>query len=112
MTTAGLLRQHCLESCVWFHPATGEHRDVRTVAKLKAMGVRRGIPEFCLIGPGGQVHFMELKRIGGQLTPEQEDLRLWSVRSAVPYVVARTIDDVLTAFDEWQCLRVKIGGSP
>jgi hypothetical protein len=57
-------------------------------------------PDFVLIGPSGRVFFLELKRIGERLSEEQEDFRLWCVRSAVPYAVA--------TLDAWGCLRIVI----
>jgi hypothetical protein len=61
-----------------FHPANGELRDARTGAKLKRMGVRSGVLDWCLPvargGFGGM--FIEFKRPDGKaadkkLTPEQ-----------------------------------------
>lgn len=111
MSVAKILRDHARPDWIWTHIASGEARDVRTATKLKRMGVRRGWPDFVLVPPTGQLHCMELKRIGERLTEDQEAFQLWCIRHGVPYVVAFTIDEVLTAFDAWGCLRIKIGGS-
>jgi VRR-NUC domain len=108
MTTAKILRQHCLENWRWFHPGSGELRDPVVGAKLKRMGMQRGVPDFVLIPPSGRVCFLELKRIGERLSEEQEDFRLWCITHAVPYCVAHDIDQVLTALDAWGCLRIVI----
>lgn len=64
-----------------FHVPNGGMRDVRVAKKLKAEGVKRGVPDVFLpvIGPPGMGldmcdHglFIELKRLkGGALSPEQ-----------------------------------------
>ena len=62
MSVAKLLREHCHDDWQWTHIAGGEIRDVRTAAKLKQMGVKRGWPDFVLIQPSGKIHCLELKR--------------------------------------------------
>jgi hypothetical protein len=91
---------------------TLEARDIRTAAKLKSMGLRRGWPDFVLVPPTGQLHALELKRQGEAPSDEQADFRSWCIRHGVPHVVARTLDEVLTAFDAWGCLATKIGIRP
>jgi hypothetical protein len=110
MTVARLLRDHCLPDWEWCHIPNGEHRDIRTAAKLKAMGVRKGWPDFIFITPYGSLMFLELKRAGKALTDEQADFRIKCSERKIPYVVAWTIDQVLKTFDEWGCLRVRYGG--
>jgi hypothetical protein len=111
MSVAKLLREHCLPEWRWTHIASGELRDVRTAAKLKAMGVQRGWPDILLLDPNGRAHCLELKRHGEDLTDDQEAFQLWCIRNGVSHSVAWTIDDALTALDAWRCLRIKIGGS-
>ena len=86
----------------------GKYRDIRTAAKLKGMGVRRGWPDFLLIAPDGHVHCLELKRKNASLTDDQESFMLWCIAHGVPHSVAHTIDEVLTVFACWGCLRIKI----
>jgi hypothetical protein len=104
---ADLLRAHCLPDWRWTHIPSGEKRPERAGAKLKAMGVRRGWPDFILVSPYGSVRFLELKRSGGKLTEAQNEFRLWCINHGVPHVVAWTMDQVLAAFDNWGCLRIK-----
>jgi VRR-NUC domain len=56
-----------------FHPANGELRTPATAAKLKRMGVRAGVLDWCL--PVARGHFaslwIEFKRPGGKPTEEQ-----------------------------------------
>jgi VRR-NUC domain len=107
---AKLLRDHALPDWVWFHVPNGELRDARTGARLKAMGVRPGVPDFALVSPYGSVRFLELKRAGETLSDPQEDFRIHCIRQGIPHAIAYTLEEALTALDHWGCLRVKIGG--
>jgi hypothetical protein len=108
MSVARLLREHARPEWMWFHSPNGEHRDVRVATKLKAMGVRKGIPDFVLVGPGGMPHFMEIKRAGSALGEEQSAFRAWGIKTGTPHCTVRSIDDVLAAFDAWGCLRIAL----
>jgi hypothetical protein len=76
MAVAKILRDHCRPDSQWTHIAHGEARDIRTAAKLKQMGVRRGWPDFVLVPPTGQLHCLELKRTGEKLS-DQKAFHLW-----------------------------------
>jgi hypothetical protein len=108
---ANILRDHALPEWQWWHTPNGEARNIITGARLKRYGVRRGIPDLALIAPDGRAHFLELKRIGQDLTEDQEDFQLWSIRHGVPHSVAFTIDEALAFLDHIGCLRIRIGGA-
>jgi len=57
----------------------GGKRDIRVARKLKAEGVRRGVPDICLPVPRGGYHglYVELKHGKNKPTPEQ---RTWLER--------------------------------
>ena len=59
----------------WSHYPAGEKRDPRAAAKLKAMGLQKGWPDFLLIAPNGRLHALE--RRGEAMTEEQEDFEVW-----------------------------------
>jgi hypothetical protein len=107
---AKILREHCHSEWQWTHIGHGEARDIRTAAKLKAMGVRRGWPDFVLVPPAGQLHCLEFKRLGEKLSEDQEAFRLWCIRHGVPFAVAHSFDEAIGTLDHWQCLRIKIAG--
>jgi hypothetical protein len=111
MSVAKVLRDHALPEWQWCHIPNGELRDKRTAGKLKQMGTKPGWPDFVLIPPAGQLHCLELKRLGETLSDAQEGFQLWCIRHGVPHSVAWTIDDALAALDAWCVLRIKIGGS-
>jgi VRR-NUC domain len=109
-TVAKVLREHCLPSWQWTHIASGELRDIRTAMKLKRMGLRPGWPDFVLVPPTGQMHCLELKRMGEKLTDEQEAFQTWCIANAVPHAVAFTFDHALAVLDSWGCLRLRFTG--
>jgi VRR-NUC domain len=107
-SVAKLLREHVRPEWRWFHPGSGELRDPVVGAKLKRMGLQKGIPDFVLIPPSGRVCFLELKRIGERLSEEQAAFQTWAIAHGVPYCVAHTLDDALAALSSWDCLRIRI----
>jgi hypothetical protein len=107
---ADLLRRFARHDWRWSHFPAGEHRDVRTAAKLKAMGVQRGWPDFILFNPTGLLHALELKRAGGRLTDDQEAFEAWCVGNSVPHSVCNTLDGAIGVLSTWGALRVQIGG--
>jgi len=111
---AKVLSDHALPTWRWSHFPAGEHRDVRTGARLKRMGLQKGWPDIVLINPAGLFHGLELKRRGETLTDEQQDFRVWCCRFGVPHSVAYSFDDAFAVLSAWGCLRImlpeKIGG--
>ena len=59
-----------------FHVPNGGHRSKATAGRLKASGVKAGVPDLLLLVPRGKYHGMacELKVQGGMLSPSQ---RVW-----------------------------------
>jgi hypothetical protein len=108
MPIAKLLMDHCRPEWRWSHFPSGEARDARAGAKLKAMGLQRGWPDFILVSPEGIFHGLELKAPKGVLSESQEGFQTWANRWNVVYVVAWSIEECLAAFQEWQCLDPRI----
>ena len=111
MSIAKLLRDHIKSDWRWSHFPAGELRTPRTAAKLRAMGTMPGWPDLILISPDGLLHGLELKRVGGSLTEDQQAFQSWAIRQGVPHAVARSIDDALIIFESWGCLRIRVGGA-
>ena len=110
VAVADLLRSHCLWE--WTH-INRTAKDGRQGNIFKNMGVNPGWGDFILLSPDGwRAHFLEVKRIGKDVDDEddQGQFRLRAIKAGAPYVVAWTIDDVLTACDSWGCLRIKLTG--
>lgn len=65
--------------CTWpeitllHHIPNGGQRDKAVAAKLKAEGVKAGVPDLCLPVPRGQYHglYIEMKAVGGRPSREQ-----------------------------------------
>lgn len=111
MAVAKVLRSYARSDWQWTHIASGELRDARTAGKLKQMGLRPGWPDFVLVPPHGQLHCLELKRGTETLSDEQQGFRAWCIRHGIPHVVANSLDEVLRAFNVWNCLTHRIGGA-
>jgi hypothetical protein len=59
-----------------YHVPNGGHRNPATAGRLKAEGVKKGVPDICLPVPRGGYHslYIELKRRkGGRVEPEQTE---------------------------------------
>jgi VRR-NUC domain len=109
---ADVLKDHALPTWRWSHVPAGERRDVRTGARLKRMGLQKGWPDIVLINPAGIFHALELKRVGEDLSEDQDQFQLWAIRHGVPHSVAYSLDEAFAALNAWGCLRIKIGGTP
>jgi hypothetical protein len=108
---ATFLKQYLAEGWVFTHPASGEHRDKRTAAKLKAMGTMPGWPDLIFVSPEGRFHGLELKRRGEGLNDAQKAFRAGAIANGWPFCVVDNLDDAMTVLNDWGCLRVKIVGS-
>lgn len=95
-----------LDTCVqpgeliFTHIPSGEKRDVKTGARLKAMGLRRGWPDMLFVLKDGTVAFCELKRKGASLDNAQKEFRSylaqigWRGGNEPPYLCARSVEEV------------------
>lgn len=83
-----------------FHVPNGGGRTKVEGAILKAMGVRPGIPDICIVWQG-RAHWVEIKSGKGRLSDAQcaTAARLFEC-GCLPVLLARSLDDAAT------CLRV------
>jgi VRR-NUC domain len=91
----------------YWHPANGEARSKITAARLKAMGVRRGVPDLELSLVDGRPAFIEVKSKKGRLTPEQQEFKARCDRLGIPYAVVRSIDQAQAVLTSWGAI---VGG--
>jgi hypothetical protein len=104
---ADLLRAHCLPDWRWTH-INRKAKDAREGKIFKTMGVNPGWFDFELIhGPSRVAHFLDVKRVGEDLSETQLEFRDWCTKWNIPHAVAWTLDDVLRVFAIWGCLRVE-----
>lgn len=106
-----ILRRFCRADWIFFHCPNGELRDPRAAAKLRAMGVRPGVPDLLLIDPDGRLRCLEFKARGGRLSDSQEAFRAFCIARGVAYVVAYSLDEALVAFETWGCLTHRLRGA-
>lgn len=87
----------------WAHYPAGGRRHPTEAAIFKEMGVKAGTPDL-LIAARGRMYGLELKAIGGRLSPEQiithENMR----RAGVVVGTAAGIDEALAMLSEWGIL--------
>jgi hypothetical protein len=116
MRLAGFLRAYMRPDWQWTHISSGERRDARIAAKLKAMGLACGWPDILLLSSSGVAHFIELKRSeAGRLSEAQQSFCRWCSAHGVAHVVASTFNAALDALRRWGALTDEalaiVGGS-
>ncbi|MFC0282421.1 hypothetical protein ACFFJB_14775 [Camelimonas abortus] len=85
------------------HVPNGGARDARTGAMLKAMGVKAGVPDMVVFGPGSWCGLLEIKPAnGGALSPSQKAWAEWAGQNSVCYAVVRSVGDVQVALNDWR----------
>jgi hypothetical protein len=92
-------------SLIWFHCPNGERRNAITGAKLKAMGVRAGVADLCLVLPGGRAAFLELKAGRGRQSPTQKLFAQDCATAGALYAVARSLGEVIAQLTVWGALK-------
>ena len=98
------LNQHRYPELKWlYHVPNGELRDKATAARLKRLGVKRGIPDLALDVARGGYHGLKLefKSGTGRPTPEQEEYMGFLKRQGYAAFVCRTVDDAILATTEY-----------
>ena len=96
------LRQHC--RFPWFAVPNGGKRHVHTAIKLKAEGVRAGVPDLVFILPGGRFAGLELKAENGRLSDAQKQFRDEVTAIQGWWNVAHSIDEAYGILAAWGCL--------
>ena len=86
---------------VGWHTPNGEKRDKVTGAKLKAMMVLPGIPDFLFLTNGG-LYGIELKRRRKGVLSKSQKITIANMREAgATIVVARGADEALDQMEAW-----------
>lgn len=104
VAVADHLRLSACPGVVWAHLPNGEHRSARTGARLKRMGVRRGLADFLIKAPGEPAGMLELKVHGNRPTPEQKAFGIAWEEAGGQYAVATGIDEALDILRGWKAL--------
>lgn len=59
----------------WYHPPNSIYTSKSQAGKHKAAGMKAGVPDCCLVLPGGVASFIELKYGKNGLSQPQSDVR-------------------------------------
>lgn len=94
------LRTRARPGVVWWHTPNGELRNKATAAKLKAMGVKPGVPDITLL-IDGRFFGLEIKSLEGRLSSEQRATHAELERAGAFMAVAHSIDGALAILTAW-----------
>ena len=84
-----------------FHIPNGGLRSKLEAIRMKAGGVRRGVPDLCLILSDGEVAFVEIKAAGGKLSPEQMAFSLMCLNRSTKWALLNDVAQVETLLSAW-----------
>jgi hypothetical protein len=92
---------------LYTHIPSGEYRDKVTAARLKAMGLKAGWPDFIFMGPG-KVFFLELKRKGGKPSEAQKEVAAGLKARGCLYHLSDTLDDAIATLNEMGIINARV----
>ena len=95
------------DGALWFHCPNGGHRNRVVAAKLKAQGVKRGVPDVIILWEG-RAHFIELKAPRGRLTPEQRAFRDNVHAQGCPWFVCWSFQEVADICEAWFPMKARL----
>jgi hypothetical protein len=87
-----------------FAVPNGGARNAKTGARLKAEGVKPGVPDIALL-INGAPHFLELKTERGYLTQAQKRVREEIEAAGGQWAVAKGLDDALATLEHWGAIK-------
>lgn len=91
----------------WFAIGNGGKRNVVTAKKMKAEGIKSGIPDLCIINEG-MAYFLEVKRPAtadskkGYLSKAQKEKIAELKEAGAEVAVVYSVADVIESLIEWQ----------
>lgn len=101
------LERHVYEACVSLLRLSG--CDVYRLSQTRASKQSPGIPDIWAFAPGGQYAWIEVKRPGGRLRPEQRKFREQCEARKIEHVVGG-IPEVERLLVRWGLARVEPSG--
>ena len=84
-----------------FAVPNGGYRAPVEAARMKWTGTVAGIPDLCIIAPGGRVQFMECKTSTGRLSADQCIVHEALTALGSPPAIVRSVDDARLALVAW-----------
>lgn len=86
----------------YFAVPNGGWRNPKEAARLKAEGVKAGVPDICIVSQDGWVAFVEVKRPrNSSLSDPQKEWRDFCTQNFIPWGIAKSLDDVLDLLKAW-----------
>jgi hypothetical protein len=102
---ADVLRRWSLPGVEWTHFPAGELRTAATAGKLARMGVQRGWADFQLFHADGRVMFLEVKRPGGKLSPDQNRIANHLKRAGHQFEMVDSTQAAIAVLVSWGAVR-------
>jgi len=90
---------------IYTHIPAGEYRDKVTAARLKAMGLKPGWPDFIFVGPS--IFFLELKRRGAKPSEAQKEVAAGLRARGCHYHLSDTLEDAIATLHEVGIIRAR-----
>jgi hypothetical protein len=91
----------CAPQVIVFAVPNGGLRSKSEAGRMKWTGTLAGIPDLCILAPGGIARFIEIKGPGGTLSEEQKSMILALAKRGAPCAVVTSIDDARAVFEQW-----------
>lgn len=88
-----------------FSVPNGGQRPRIEAAIMVGLGLMKGVFDLCILGPGGQSWWLEVKGPNGNLTPEQEEFCVYAIGAGVPYAIVHSLDEAMEAMKSWKVVR-------
>ena len=91
----------------WFAVPNGGQRNKIVAAKLKAEGVKSGVPDICIVAGGGMAYFLEVKKPKtadsgkGLLSKPQKEFIAKIEEAGGEVAVVYSVADVIEQCIEW-----------
>jgi hypothetical protein len=79
---------------IWFAIPNGGHRHIAVAKRMKAEGVKRGVPDMLFLQPT-RIAWLELKIKNGRLSPFQKAFRDRAQALGHTWSMARSIDEAM-----------------
>lgn len=98
------LKTMALSGVIWWHTPNGGMRNKTEAARFHGLGVKAGVPDILLLSDG-QLFALELKRIGGRLSPSQRQMLDALANAGARIHVAYGVDQAFEILREWRLVR-------
>lgn len=89
---------------LWTHIPLGGKRTLATGSLLKRMGAKPGWPDFIFIAWTGHVYFLELKRVGNDLSEHQDAFFAACAARGIECRAATGYKEAVTILQKWGVL--------